>query len=56
MSSSFKFSHIFQVYTHNLIENLGRCELKDWGEVCAFVKFNLKHAKIAGRKSSAARC
>jgi hypothetical protein len=26
MSSSFEFSHIFQVYTHNLIENLGRIE------------------------------
>jgi hypothetical protein len=26
MSSSFKFSHILQVYTHNLIENLGGIE------------------------------
>jgi hypothetical protein len=26
MSSSFEFSHMFLVYTHNLIENLGRIE------------------------------
>jgi hypothetical protein len=54
MSSSFKFSHIFQVYTHNLIENLGG--LKGLGRACALVKFYLKNAKVAGRKSSAARC
>jgi hypothetical protein len=54
MSSSLKFSHIFQVYTHNLIENLGRIERI--GRACALVKFYLKNAKIAGRKSSAARC
>jgi hypothetical protein len=55
MSSSFKFSHIFQIYTHNLIENLGRIE-RIRESVCTIVKFYLKNAKIAGRKSSAARC
>jgi hypothetical protein len=54
MSSSFKFSHIFQVYTHNLLRTQGG--LNGLGRACELVKFYLKNAKIAGRKSSAARC
>jgi hypothetical protein len=54
MSSSFKFSHIFQVYTHNLIENLGRIERI--GESMCTCEVLLEKCKPAGRKSSAARC
>jgi hypothetical protein len=61
---SFKFSYIFQISTHNPIENLGRIEkvgkvaiIKQQIErACAFQKLYLKNAKIAGRKPSAARC
>jgi hypothetical protein len=54
MSSSFEFSHIFQVYTLNLIENLGRIERI--GESMCTCEVLLENAKIAGRRSPAARC
>jgi hypothetical protein len=54
MSSSFEFSHIFQVYTLNLIENLGSIErIRESMCTCEVL---LENAKIAGRRSPAARC
>jgi hypothetical protein len=61
--TSFKFSYIFQVYTHNPIENLGRIErvgkvaiIKQQIESMCISEALLENAKIAGRKPSAARC
>jgi hypothetical protein len=45
MSSPFEFSHIFQVYTLNLIENL-QGGLKGLGRACTLVKFYLKMQKL----------
>jgi predicted RNA-binding protein len=51
---SFKFSYIFQIYTHNPIENLWRIEkvgkiaiIKQQIEsMCIFMKFYLKMQKL----------
>jgi hypothetical protein len=62
--NSFKFSYVFQVYTHNPIENLRRIErvgkvaiIKQLiDSMCISEALLEKNAKIEGRKPYAARC